>query len=71
MLVCTLGAAFEMDWWWFGVIQKILHTVLSALACTACTDMVYSKELERDVTTTAMAKALLRQKTLAPFLHRA
>ena len=27
---------------------------------TACTDMVYSKELKRDVTTTAMAKALLR-----------
>ena len=32
--------------------------------------MVYSKELERDVTTTAMAKALLRLKTLALFLHR-
>ena len=65
VLVCTLGAAFEMDWWWFGVFQKILHSVLSALACTACTDMVYSKELERDVTTTAMAQALLRLKTLA------
>ena len=36
----------------------------------ACTEMVYSKELERDVTTTAMAKALLRLKTLASFLHR-
>ena len=71
MLVCTLGAAFEMDWWWFEVFQKIFHTVLSALACTACTDMIYSKELERDVTTTAMAQALLRLKTLAPFLHRA
>ena len=34
----------------------ILHTFLSAPACTACTDMVYSKELERDVTTTAMVK---------------
>ena len=32
--------------------------------------MVYSKELERDVITTAMAKALLRLKTLALFLHR-
>ena len=21
VLVCTRGAAFEMDWWWFGVIQ--------------------------------------------------
>ena len=27
--------------------------------------MVYSKELERDITTTAMAQAILRLKTLA------
>ena len=40
----------------------ILHTFLSA---PACTDIVYSKELERDVTTIAMAKAMLRLKTLA------
>ena len=32
----------------------ILHTFLSE---PACTDIVYSKELERDVTTTLMAKA--------------
>ena len=43
----------------------ILHTFLSAPACTAFTDMVYSKELEHDVTTIAMAKAMLRLKTLA------
>ena len=43
----------------------ILHTFLSAPACTACTDKVYSKELERDVTTIAMAKAMLWLKTLA------
>ena len=43
----------------------ILHTFLSAPACTACTYMVYTKELERDVTTIAMAKAMLRLKTLA------
>ena len=43
----------------------ILHTFLSAPACTACTDMVYSKELERDVTTTAMAIAILRLNNLA------
>ena len=58
-LVCTRGAAFKMDWWKFGCVSvdtTILHTFLSAPACTACTDMVYSKELERDVTTTAMAK---------------
>ena len=42
----------------------ILHTFLSALACTACTDRVYSKELERDVTTTTMAKAILHLITL-------
>ena len=52
----------------WGVSVEI--TVLSVLASTACTDMVYSKELERDVTTTAMAQALLRLKTFAPFLHR-
>ena len=40
----------------------LLHTFLSA---PACTDMVYSKELERDVATIAMAKAMLRLKTLA------
>ena len=34
-----------------------------------CTDMVYSKELERDITTRAMAKALLRLNFLASFLH--
>ena len=42
----------------------ILHAFLPAPACTACTDMVYSKELERDVTTSAMAKAIVRLKTL-------
>ena len=47
-----------------------LHTFLSTPAWTACTDMVNSKELECEVTTTAMAKAILRLKTLAPFLHR-
>ena len=57
-----------MDWWWFwgvSVDTTILYTFLCAPACTACTgaDMVYSKELERDVTTTAMA--ILRLKTLA------
>ena len=43
----------------------ILHTFLSAPACTACTDMVYLKELERDVTTIAMAKAMLRLEFFA------
>ena len=66
VLVCTRGAAFEMGWWKSGAVSvdtTILHTFLSVPACTACTDMVYSKELERDVTTTA--KAILRLKTLA------
>ena len=52
-------------WGCFSINTTILHTFLSAPACTACTDMVYSKELERDVTSTAMAKAILRLKTLA------
>ena len=66
VLVCTQGAAFEMDWWKFGGVSvdtTILHTFLSTPACTPCTDMVYSKELECDVTT--MAKAILHLKTLA------
>ena len=45
----------------------IYHTFLSAPACTACTDKVYSKELDCDVTTTTLAKAILRLKTL-PFI---
>ena len=52
-----------MGWWKFrgvAVDTTIVHTFLSTPAC-----MVYSKELERDVTTTAMAKAMLRLKTLA------
>ena len=63
-----------MDWWKFGGVSvdtTILHTFLSAPACTACTDMVYSKELEHDVTTTAMTKVILHLKTLASFPHRA
>ena len=50
--------------WGVSVDTIILHTFLSAAACTACPDMVYSKELERDIKTTAMAKAILRLKTL-------
>ena len=52
--------------WGVSVDTTILNTFLSA---PACTDMVYSKELERDVTTTAMAKESPRLKTLASFLH--
>ena len=50
------------------MFQKILqyYTHFSpSLHAVACTDMVYSKEIEHDVTTTAMAKAILRLKTLA------
>ena len=50
--------------WGVSVDTTILHTFLSAPACTAFTDRVYSKELERDVTTSGMAKAILRLKTL-------
>ena len=70
VLVCTWGAAFEMDWWWFGCFSRYYNVTHISTACTACTDMVYSKELEREVTTTEMAKAILHLKTLASFLHR-
>ena len=45
---------------------SIIHTLISV---SACTDMVSSKELERGVTTNAMAKEPPRLKTLASFLH--
>ena len=67
VLVCARGAAFEMDWWWLGVFQWMLQYYAHfspRLHASACTDMVYSKELERDVTTSAMATAILRLKTL-------
>ena len=48
--------------WGVSVDTTILHTFLSA---PACTDMVYSKELERDITATPMTKAILHMKTLA------
>ena len=51
--------------WGASVDTTILYTFLSVPACIACTDMVYSKALERDVTTTAMPEAILRLKTLA------
>ena len=69
LLVCTRGAAFEMDWRKLGCFSSddttILHTFLCAPACSTYTDMVYSKELECDVTTIAMSKAMLPLKTLA------
>ena len=40
--------------WGVSADTLIIHTFLSAHACT---DMVSSKELERDVTTNAMARA--------------
>ena len=54
-----------MEVWGVSVDTTILHTFLSAPACTAYTDMVYLKELDCDVTSTAMAKALLCLKTFA------
>ena len=51
-----------MKVWGVSVDTTIYHTFLSA---SACTDMVYSKEQERYITTSSMAKAILRLKTLA------
>ena len=53
--------------WCVSGDTTILHIFLSEPACTACTSMVYSKELERDVTTTAKALSTA-PKTLAKFL---
>ena len=55
--------------WGVSVDTTILRTFLSTLACTACTDMVYSKELEHDITTTAMAKAILRRTNKGCYVH--
>ena len=52
--------------WGISADTLIIHTFPSAPACTG---MVSSKELERDVTTNAMAKEPPRLKTLASFLH--
>ena len=52
--------------WGVSADTLIIHTFLSV---PACTDMLSSKELERDVTTNAMAKEPSRLKTLALFLH--
>ena len=52
--------------WGVSADTLMIHTFLSA---PACTDMVFSKELERDVTTNAMAKEPPRLKTLASFLY--
>ena len=54
VLVCTRGSALEMDWC-VSVDTTILYTFLSEPVSTACTNMVYSKELERDFTTKAKA----------------
>ena len=50
-------------WCFSSYDTTILHTFLSVPVCTACTDMVYLKELERDITTIVMG--MLRLKTLA------
>ena len=52
--------------WGVSVDTTIIHTFITAPACTG---KVYWMELERDITTTVMAKELLRLITLASFLH--
>ena len=51
-----------------SVDTTILHIFPSEPACTGCTNMAYSKELERDVRTTA--KALLRLKNFGIIPYR-
>ena len=50
---------------WTRSTVTVKYTVLSP---SLRTDMVDSPELERGITTTSMAKDLLRLKMLAPFL---
>ena len=52
-------------WVCFSRYYNITHISLRACMQVAHTDMVYLKELERDVTPIAMSKAILRLKTLA------
>ena len=49
----------------FSRYYNITHISLPRLHARHVLTLVYSKELECDVTTTAMAKAILRLKTLA------
>ena len=67
MLVYTQGAAFEMDWWKFGGVSVDTTILHFSLHLHALHVLIWytQKELERGVTTTAMAKATLRLKTLA------
>ena len=51
--------------WGVSVDTTILHTFLFT---PACTDMVSSKELERDVSTNAMAKEPPRLKNVGIIL---
>ena len=68
MLVCMREAAFEVVKWWFRVFQWTHFTVIHCFLSTCLrTDLVDSMELERGVTTTAMAKELPRLKLLASF----
>ena len=69
MLVCTCGKRLRwIGGVWGGSVDTTKYTKFSphrhALHVLTWY-IVYSKELERDVTTTAMAKAPLRLKTLA------
>ena len=54
--------------WGVSVDTIIFNTFLSAPVCTACTNMVYWKALERDITTIAMEKVILCLKTMALIL---
>ena len=68
MLVCMLEAAYEVVKWWFWVFQWTQFTVIHYFLSTSLrTDLEDSMELERGVTTTAMAKELPRLKLLTSF----
>ena len=57
-------------WGCFSIDTTILHTFLSAPACTTCTGMVYSKELECDVQLVRWRRRYCALKLWHLFLHR-
>ena len=65
MVVFTRGAAFDMDWWKFGVFQCRYYNITHIFLRPCMYRYGILEGTRADVTTTAMAKAILRLKTLA------
>ena len=64
VLVCTRGAAIEMDWWWFGVFLWILQYYTHFSPRLHALHVLTWYTRRGDVTTSVMVKAILCLKTL-------